>query len=260
MNRRVGRTQLQWTSCATVSGHCPGTELGRLSLSSLDRARYGTGEHHLQARGAERRPLEPPRSASWTSHFFHLPSSGTCSVHPSSPPIPILHPPSQTSPAPRGLGPGSLSETTGLDNDTNSHTRLATRQRQSRLMARQQQARRPEDQQTNQCESWLGRPIRVGWLDGHLHFTRGGCCGAVCGFCGSRPLVRWFWFPPRPRHQPRGETTNTTGTVAAADEHTSPAKLPCRRAVGSSRQVAVIVPTGPRIEADAANFIVARLA
>lgn len=83
------------------------------------------------------------------------------------------------------------------------------------------------------------------------------CCLWFLWFTSAGSVVL---FPPRPRHQPRGETTNTTGTVAAADEHTSPAKLPCRRAVGSSRQVAVIVPAGPRIEADAANFIVARLA
>lgn len=151
MNRRVGRTQLQWTSCATVSGHWPGTELGRLSLSSLDRARYGTGQHHLQARGAERRPLEPPRSAPWTSHFFHLPSSGTCSVHPSSPPIPILHPPSQTSPAPRGLGPGSLSETTGLDNDTTlAHTASDTT---ATIKIDGTAANRPEDQKTSRPTS-----------------------------------------------------------------------------------------------------------
>lgn len=206
--------------------------------------------------GPWNRPAAPlgPRTFS-TSH----PRALVLYIHPPPPsPSSILHPkPAQH---PGAWGRAHFQRRRDSTTTLHSHTRLATRQRQSRLMARQQQARRPEDQQTNQCESWLGRPIRVGWLDGHLHFTRGGCCGAVCGFCGSRPLVRWFWFPPRPRHQPRGETTNTTGTVAAADEHTSPAKLPCRRAVGSSRQVAVIVPTGPRIEADAANFIVARLA
>lgn len=87
----------------------------------------------------------------------------------------------------------------------------------------------------------------------------------VLWFCGSRPVVRWFCFHLARDTSPisHGETTNTTVTVgrsAADEQHTNPAKLPCRRAVGSSRQVAVIVPTGPRIETDAANIVVARLA
>lgn len=75
--------------------------------------------------------------------------------------------------------------------------------------------------------------------------------------------VRWFGgsvstSPATPA--PRRNDQHHRGSPVAADEHTNPAKLPCRRAVGSSRQVAVIVPTGPRIEADAANFVLTRLA
>jgi hypothetical protein len=49
-------------------------------------------------------------------------------------------------------------------------------------------------------------------------------------FRGS--VLLWFCFHLVSRHQPHGETTNNT--LMVADEDTNPAKLPCRRAVGSS--------------------------
>jgi hypothetical protein len=190
MNRRVGGTLLvQWYWQKRMPGQSLGpNSVGSMSLSSLESARYGTVQYStyrlrpgMQALpstvgpgGAERRPLEPPRH--FDRALFHLPSSGTCSVHPSS----ILHPSSQTSPAFRSHF---------SDDSTTALARLATRQREPRLMPGTTAA---TGQQTGRCESRLGRPIRVGWRDGHLHFTRGGCCGVVCGsgsvvrcFCGS---------------------------------------------------------------------------
>lgn len=228
MNRRVGRTQLQWTSCATVSGHCPAlSSVGCLFPHWIVPGTVPDSTTYRQEGlndGPWNRPAAPlgPRTFS-TSH----PRALVLYIHPPPPsPSSILHP----KPAQHLGAWGRVHFQRRRDSTTtlHSHTRLATQQRQSRLMARQQQARRPEDQQTNQCESWLGRPIRVGWLDGHLHFTRGGCCGAVVlsGFCGSRPLVRWFCFhlardtsPEAKRPTPPGQSQQQTSTPARPNCH-----------------------------------------